>query len=142
MVINIFLSSDDQVNALLSALSQDPGGFKCVYLAQTGCLWGLKPIVCEMFLCQYAKETVLGKGDVLRSEWEKLRRREKLYTWPSRPVLFDKLEEFFIQAGYDSPLMYMHHSPGLLKVKAQKSKAPNSFSNRNKDRCTGEEKTV
>jgi hypothetical protein len=42
-----------------------------------------------------------------------------MYTWPSRPVLFDKLEELFIQEGFDSPIMYFHHSPGLLRLKAK-----------------------
>ena len=117
VVINVFLSSDREVDALLDILSQDRGGFKCVYLTGNGCLWRIKPIVCEMFLCKHAKDAILENNDVLRTQWEKLRHREKRYTWPSRPVLFDKLEELFIRAGFDSPLMYFHHSPGLLRVK-------------------------
>jgi hypothetical protein len=64
-----------------------------------------------------AKASVLKNDDGLQNQWKGLRRRERRYTWPSRPVLFHKLEEIFIQAGYDSPLMYFHHSPGLLRVK-------------------------
>jgi len=119
MVINLFLSSDEEIDSLSQTLIHDSGGLNCVYLTDTGCLWRLKPIVCEMFLCQHAKDTVLG-GDVnLQLQWEKLCQREKRYTWPSRPVLFDDLERLFIKKGYDSPLMYFHQSPGLLRVKAQ-----------------------
>ena len=119
VVMNVFLSHEEEVEGLLQRLSQDPGGFKCVYLGQKGCLWRLKPIVCEMFLCEHAKDTVLGNDDALRGQWERLRGREKRYTWPSRPVLFDELEQVFIRAGFDSPLMYFHRSPGLLRIKAK-----------------------
>jgi len=119
VVINVLLSSDEEVDFFLQTLSWDRGGFKCVYLTETGCLWRLKPIVCEMFLCEYAKDSVLGKDDSLKARWEELRSREKRYTWPSRAVLFDELEEVFIRAGFDSPLMYFHRSPGLIRVKAK-----------------------
>jgi hypothetical protein len=29
------------------------------------------------------------------------------------------LEALFIEAGFDSPLMYLHRSPGLLRLKAR-----------------------
>ena len=119
VAINVFLSSDREVDSLLNILSQDRGGFKSVYLTENGCLWRIKPIVCEMFLCKHAKDAVLENNDVLRTQWEKFRCREKRYTWPSRPVLFDKLEELFSRAGFNSPLMYFHHSPGLIRVKNQ-----------------------
>lgn len=128
VVMNVLLSREEEVEGLLQTLSEDTGGFKCVYLDEKGCLWQLKPIVCEMFLCEHAKDTVLGKDKSLRDQWEKLRQREKRYTWPSSPVLFDELEEMFIRASLDSPLMYYHRSPGLLRVKAQhikdRSKGP------------------
>ena len=119
MVINLFLSSEQEIDSLLQTLINDPGGLNCVYLTDTGCIWRMKPIVCEMFLCQHARETVLGVNENLQSQWEKLCQREKRYTWPNRPVLFDDLEELFIKQGFDSPLMYCHHSPGLLRLKGQ-----------------------
>ena len=124
VVINVLLSSEVEVDAVLQALFTDRGGFKCVYLTEDGCVWRLKPIVCEMFLCRHAKENVFSANDALQNRWESLRRRERTYTWPSRPVLFDELEELFIRAGYDSPLMYLHHSPGLLRVKERSGKFP------------------
>jgi hypothetical protein len=119
VLINVLLSREQEVDALLQTLSEDTGGFKCVYLSENGCLWQVKPIVCEMFLCEHAKETVLGEDEVMRERWYGLRQREKRYTWPSSPVLFDELEEIFIRAGLDSPLMYFHRSPGLLRIKAK-----------------------
>ena len=117
VVINVLLSSPAEVDDILEALSHEPVGFKCVYLKEQGCLWRLKPIVCEMFLCKHAKDSVFTGNNAIAAQWEKLRRRERRYTWPSRPVLFDRLEELFIQAGFQSPLMYFHRSPGLLRVK-------------------------
>ncbi|NTW37099.1 MAG: hypothetical protein HGB17_13455 [Syntrophobacteraceae bacterium] len=119
VVINILLSSSAEIDALLLAVSHPTIGPNCVYLSGEGCLWRLKPIVCEMFLCDHAKTRVFGEDRSLRSRWERLRRRERLYTWPTRPVLFDVLEALFRAAGLDSPLMYFHKSPGLLRLKAR-----------------------
>ena len=116
-VINILVSSDDEIESLVKALLFDKGGPKCVYLSnEKGCLWHLKPIVCEMFLCDQAKEDVLKKDNQLKHRWEALRIKEKEFTWPDKPVLFDELEEIFIKEGLDSPLMYFHKSPGLLRI--------------------------
>lgn len=117
VLINLLYSTEQEVDTLLQTLSKDGGGFRCVYLSEKGCLWQVKPIVCEMFLCKHAKETVLGKDEALGRRWNGLRQKEKRYTWPSRPVLFDDLEEIFIAEGFDSPLMYCHKSPGLLRIK-------------------------
>ena len=119
VVINILLSSSAEIDALFLAVSYPTIGPNCVYLSGKGCLWRLKPIVCEMFLCDHVKARVLGEDRSLPSRWERLRRRERLYTWPTRPVLFDELEALFRAAGLDSPLMYFHKSPGLLRLKAR-----------------------
>ena len=118
IVVNVLLSTQEEIDVLLDILDTDTGGSNCVYLHNTGCLWRAKPIVCEMFLCEHAKHLVLDSNEALKSQWETLRQRERLYTWPTRPVLFDELEDYFIEAGFDSPLMYLHHSPGLLHLKA------------------------
>jgi hypothetical protein len=119
MVINLLLSSPAEIDALFVAVSHPPIGPNCVYLSEEGCLWRLKPIVCEMFLCDHVKTLVLGEDPSLRNRWARLRRREKLYTWPTRPVLFDEVEALLRSAGLDSPLMYFHKSPGLLRLKAR-----------------------
>jgi hypothetical protein len=118
VVINALVSPDEEIDRLLQVVSLPNLGPKCVYLGRRGCLWRIKPIVCEMFLCEYARNSVFDKGPNARRQWERLRRREKRYTWPNRPVLFDDLEACFIRAGYASSLMYFHNSPGLLRVKS------------------------
>jgi hypothetical protein len=126
VVVNALLSTEKEMDDLMDALIRDRGGPKCVYLADKGCLWRLKPIVCEMFLCDHAKETVLKENDALLRRWESLLLREKDYTWPSRPVLFDELEEVFLRENLESPLMYFHKSPGLLRIKARAMEKPRS----------------
>ena len=118
VVINVLVSSDEEIGRLLEALSLPKPGMKCVYLGKRGCLWRIKPIVCEMFLCEQARKTVFEKDPLALKAWDRLKRREKRYTWPNRPVLFDDLEAYFIRAGCSSSLMYLHNSPGLLRVKA------------------------
>jgi hypothetical protein len=70
-----------------------------------------------MFLCDQAKQSLTSSGNALMTQWKDLRQLEKRFTWPDKPVLFDILEELFIQAGIDSPLMYLHKSPGLIMLK-------------------------
>jgi hypothetical protein len=120
VVINLLLSTGTEIDTLLETLERDSGGFNCVYLNESGCLWRCKPIICEMFLCEHAKNAVLVGNERLTSRWEEFRRRKRMYTWPTRPVLFDELEIFFLNAGFDSPLMYLHKSPGLLRLKAKR----------------------
>jgi hypothetical protein len=126
VVINVLKSSDQEIEQLLRVLRAPNLGMKCVYLGKKGCIWRVKPIVCEMFLCEPARKMVFRESPRALREWERIRRREKRYTWPTRPVLFDDLEACFIQKGYHSSLMYFHNSPGLMRVKAlaRKSEKP------------------
>jgi hypothetical protein len=70
-----------------------------------------------MFLCDPAKARVFGNRPDLQTEWADFEWQRKGFTWPDRPVLFDMLEAYFISAGCSSSLMYLHQSPGLLRVK-------------------------
>jgi hypothetical protein len=117
VVINQLFSGDADIDALAIALQTESEGLKCVYLGKGGCLWRLKPIVCQMFLCEPARARVFGKHPQAESKWLRLERRRKQFTWPDRPVLFDMIEEYFMAAGCSSTLMYLHNSPGLLRVK-------------------------
>jgi hypothetical protein len=119
VVINALLSRDEEVEALLTVLQKPNDGFKCIYLGEKGCLWKIKPIVCEMFVCEPAKKQVFAEKPTARKVWKELKRREKEFTWPDKPVLFDRLEAYFMDAGFSSPLMYLHNSPGLLRVKSK-----------------------
>jgi len=120
MVINALVSSQQDLDKLDAAVSLNYNTvIKCIYLGNKGCLWKIKPIVCEMFLCDSVMKDVFEKFPEAALKWRQLKKQEKLFKWPDRPVLFDHLEEVFLTAGYRSPLMYLHHSPGLLRIKQQ-----------------------
>jgi len=117
IVINALFSAPDERSLLLSVLRKPNAGPKCVYLGPQGCLWRIKPIVCQMFLCDAAREQVFSDHPSAKSAWNDLKNREKQFTWPDKKILFDDLETLFIDAGHVSSLMYLHNSPGLLLVK-------------------------
>lgn len=119
VVVNTLLSPPEELETLMQVLSDPPDGPNCVYLGPSGCLWHLKPIACEMFLCDHARRSVLAGDETAAEQWEEFRARERRYTWPDRPVLFDDLESLFLDAGLQSPLMYCHKSPGLLRLKSR-----------------------
>jgi hypothetical protein len=120
IAINVLVSDEEDLNRIETALSlNNKTETKCVYLGNQGCLWKIKPIICEMFLCDSAAKEVFEEFPEAAEKWEQFKQREKLFKWPAQPVLFDHLEEVFIAAGYHSPLMYFHNSPGLLRIKQQ-----------------------
>ncbi len=121
VVINMLVSTAEEIETI-SALIQKPlADFKCIYLGENGCTWRTKPIVCEMFLCDSSIAQVFELSPRARQQWETFLDEKKRFTWPDQPVLFDQLESYFLDAGYTSPLMYLHNSPGLLRVR-QKAK--------------------
>jgi hypothetical protein len=123
VVVNVLVSNEAEIKALAMVLKKPNDGFKCIYLGAHGCMWRIKPIICEMFLCDSAKESVFKEKPLTKKLWLELKQREKHYRWPDRPVLFDELEKYFMAAGYSSPLMYLNNSPGLLRVKEQAKKS-------------------
>jgi hypothetical protein len=124
VVINTLVSDPLNIEDLCRALEQKNEGVKCIYLGKTGCLWKIKPIVCEMFLCDEAKSRVFSDHTDWLEKWEFFQNRKKDFNWPDKPVLFDRLEEIFIRVGFSSPLMYFHQSPGLLRVKQKAMRHP------------------
>ena len=119
VVINALIAADDEINTLMAAIQRPDNEFKCIFLGSRGCMWRVKPIVCEMFLCKSSKQDVFGRKPGTKEIWNTLEQHRKRFTWPDRPVLFDDLERYFLDAGYSFPLMYLHNSPGLLRVKNQ-----------------------
>ena len=117
MVVNALASSPPQLDAVERVLAVENRGFKCVFLSEKGCLWQVRPIVCAMFLCDPAMEKAFSLDPEAAARWKRFEARRKAYTWPDKPVLFDDLEQVFIEAGCQSPLMYLNTSPGLLRVK-------------------------
>lgn len=118
VVINALMSGDDEMEKIIQTLKLSEQGAKCVYLGEKGCLWRIKPIVCEMFLCQRVRNKIFGQNPGALQTWKRLRYREKRFIRPTRPVLFDTLEAYFMAKGVRSGLMYFHNSPGLLRIKA------------------------
>ena len=117
VVVNAIYSSPSELEALLEALTRPHVGAKCVFLGSAGCLWHVTPIVCALFLCDTAQEQAFADQPSEAEEWQALCSEARAFKWPDRSVLFDALEKYFIAAGCDSSLMYLHKSPGLLRVK-------------------------
>jgi len=123
VVINAIQSTQIEREQLIANLKTGYSRNKCIYLGDSGCQWQIKPLVCEMFLCQKAEDVVFKDNPSLEKEWNRLKQRAKQFRWPDRPVLLDELEQIFIDAGYSSSLMYLHKSPGLLRIKNRSQKA-------------------
>lgn len=90
---------------------------RCLYLGPQGCRWQMKPMVCEMFVCDRAKDEVFGDSKAARAAWDELKERDLSFRWPDRAVLFDEIESRFMAAGVRSSLMFLHNSPGLMRIK-------------------------
>ena len=70
-----------------------------------------------MFICDDAQAMAFEGNSETERQWERFKRQAKGFRWPDRSVLFDQLEKRCIANGVDSSLMYLHSSPGLLRVK-------------------------
>ncbi len=115
--INLLVSDNSRIEALVEVLTRPNTGSHCVYLGPNGCLWRLRPISCAMFLCGQLKQRIFETQPDCAAQWNRFQEEEKRFTFPDRPVLFDILEAKLIELGVDSPHLYFHRSPGLLSVK-------------------------
>jgi len=75
-----------------------------------------------MFLCDEVEQKAFTDNPDAKNQWEAFQTLKKRYTWPDKTVLFETLESYFIQKGYKSPLMYIHYSPGLLRIKQNRDR--------------------
>lgn len=116
-VINYLFGGRDDFPVILEKLSSVKPSDYCVYLGEKGCLWTVRPISCAMFFCDNVKKEIFGKFPEAQVLWDELVKKEKSFTWPDRPVLFDLIEEIFIKFGVMTDHMFCHRSPGLLKLK-------------------------
>lgn len=116
-VITTIESSPADMEAVFRVLSRPNETRNCVYLGENGCLWKVPPVSCAMFLCDGIRKEILEPRPEAAQTWNQFREEEKEYTHPVRPVLFDSVESLFIRLGADSPHMYFHKSPGLLRLK-------------------------
>lgn len=117
IVINALESDPEDMALLIERLEKPHQGYKCIYLGSRGCMWKVRPVVCQMFLCDSGEKEVFYNQPEIKQKWEELKELKKRFTWPDQPVLFDDIETFFIDRGCSSSLMYLHNSPGLLRVK-------------------------
>ena len=117
LVVNALNAPADRLNGMAKALSAPNRTGKCVFLGPEGCRWTVKPIVCEMFLCDAATDAVFAEEPEAAEQWANLEARRKTFTWPDRPVLFDDLERRFLDSGIRSSLMHLNFSPGMLRLK-------------------------
>lgn len=117
-VINYVFGGRDDFPIILEKLNRVKPSDHCVYLGDRGCLWTIRPISCAMFFCDDAKRKVFQVFSEAEKIWRELVKKEKSFTWPDKPVLFDLIEEFFIELGIKTGHMYFHNSPGLLKIKS------------------------
>ena len=117
LVINALFSPPRKLADLMEALRDERLDMKCIYLGANGCRWHIKPLGCEMFLCDRALEEMKAAEPQAGHDWQRLEAEAKRFRWPDRPVLFDVIESRFLAAGMCSPLMYLHNSPGLMRIK-------------------------
>ncbi len=117
LVVNALHAPPPKMTELIAALRTERDDLKCIYLGADGCRWYIKPIVCEMFLCDRALKGVKTTDPKAAATWQTLEAEAKGFRWPDRPVLFDRIESWFLAAGLCSPLMYLHNSPGLVRIK-------------------------
>ena len=116
-VVNALFSPLPDLDRLIQSLRSRRDDMKCIYLEANGCGWHIKPLVCEMFLCDRALEGMTAADPQALTVWHRLEAEAKHFRWPDRPVLFDLIESRFLAAGLCSPLMYLHNSPGLMRIK-------------------------
>ncbi len=126
VVINALASSAAELDLLEHAIAHPPYPGKCIFLTHKGCLWRVKPIVCEMFVCQTAKNAAFENDPQAAEQWEAFEKERKTFTWPDQPVLFEHLERLFLDLGAESSLMHIHKSPGLLRIKKNREAASRS----------------
>jgi hypothetical protein len=117
VVVNALVSEDGDLDRIEWAIQSPARADKCIFLAQGGCVWRIRPVVCTFFLCDEAESRAFGDNPEAAAQWASLKEIKKHFTWPNKPVLFECLEDFFISRGCRSPLMYIHFSPGLARIR-------------------------
>ncbi len=122
VAVNVLVSDSNSLDRLEAAIRTPEYPAKCIFLSKSGCLWRIKPIVCEMFLCDEAEKRAFGDKPEVQALWRRFEDKRKGFTWPDRPVLFEYMEKIFMSCGCDSPLMYIHNSPGLSRIRRQREK--------------------
>ena len=98
--INAIHSDTSVLDNMESMLHNGGSSKNCVYLGNNGCIWLIKPIVCEMFFCDFLISEAEKDNPSIKKELEHLKLLQKNFTWPDKPVYFNTIEEVFIERGY------------------------------------------
>lgn len=117
VAVNALVSDEADLDRLEWAIEYPVRADKCIFLAQGGCVWQIRPVVCAFFLCDEAENRVFKDKPAAAAQWAQFKEIKKHFTWPDKPVLFERLEDFFISRGCRSSLMYLHFSPGLTRIR-------------------------
>jgi hypothetical protein len=123
MVINVAHADKQQIDDLFDAIERPLFRDKCIYLGENGCRWQIRPLGCALFLCDRVQDEVLAQHAGRRRQWNAFQSEARKFRWPDRPVLFDRLEQVFMEAGCRSPLMYINTSPGLMRIKQHSARS-------------------
>jgi hypothetical protein len=123
MVVNTLASNPVERDLMEHAIRHPKFDYKCIYLSESGCVWKIKPVVCEFFLCDEAESKAFALSPEALSQCKTFEDAKKTFTWPDQPVLFESLERIFMDRGCDSPLMYLHKSPGLVRIRRLRDEA-------------------
>lgn len=118
-IVNWLVSSKEEIDVLVKALFNPFRNDKCVYLGPVGCIWKIKPMNCETFVCKQAKAEIFARDFQAEYFYDEILARKKTFSFPDRPVLFDNIEKFFMDRGVDSEIMYFHKGAGLLMIKSK-----------------------
>ena len=117
LVIEALTSGPSHLKNMIAAIRAPEFADKCIYLTSGGCRWQVNPLVCLMFLCDSVQQEVFSRQPEAARLWENLCARARGFRWPDHSVLFDRLEAPFLDLDCFSPLMYLHTSPGLMRIK-------------------------
>ena len=117
MVVNLLHSDPAQTSRFKEHLDRPRNDTLCVYMGESGCVWKIKPIVCEMFFCDWLLEETANRNPATAVEIEKFNTLKKQFLWPDKPVLFDAIETIFLEKKLEATTMYYHLSPGLKAIK-------------------------
>lgn len=117
LAVNALVSDDGELDLMEWGIQHPAHADKCIFLVQGGCLWRIRPVVCAFFLCDDAENRAFGDNPEAAGQWAQFKEIKKHFTWPDKLVLFELLEDLFLSKGCQSPLMYLHFSPGLSRIR-------------------------
>ena len=72
LVIDAITADPQHIEMMTAAVESPVFDGKCIYLKADGCCWSVRPLVCIMFLCDSAQQTVFPAEPAALQQWEDL----------------------------------------------------------------------